>query len=885
MNRRGRQRSRARFPIAAYLLGVTLVPLVGMLAPLLTNIERANQQVDAVEMLNVDVASASRWAELRAAIQAERLYIEGAAMAAELGITPSIVKVLVGIDLEAGIRDQTANTDRAIAAAGDDLPVELRDELARIRSGMLPAGDVGAAYDAIEATVGGGLAERRGNVRSTDATLDGVGALQRSVDVLWDVERYRSLTQSQMGVFFDSIVATDAATKDAQRIELAEQQARIDLVLEQLGVRNPSWATRAVDIERSEVARPFTDELATIVAEPAGESAGFDAVSDLGSLGKAFKAANDRTTLVNALFADAEAAVETDADALIHSATRERQTWTIVAIALLALSLSVAIGVSVLIRRPLRRLEHVAHRVSEGQLDDERRVTGGPREIAVVGTALHEVVVSLRSVSERATALASGEMSSTGARDRLPGPLGDAIDATVDRLAESIQQQAALRAQLAYDASHDSLTGLPNRAGVLTELHAAVARAGEKRTTIGVLFVDLDGFKQINDLYGHGTGDALLQEVGRRLKRLCRGSDIVGRLGGDEFIVLLANVDGAADAEQAAQRVATALSAAIELGGERFTIGASVGLTLADGSSPAEVVLAEADLAVYRAKGLGKGRVEAFDPALRDVLAHDHRLEVELRQALHSDDQLSMHYQPIVDTITGTVVQVEALVRWRRPDGQSVSPADFIPIAERSSLIIELGQRVLELVARQLAEWSGDPLMSRLAVTVNVSARELLSADYVDRVRATLARHGVDPAQLMIEITETAVLDDMSLASSQLRALNALGVKVAIDDFGTGYASFAQLAALPVHAIKIDRSFTANLDNETQRALASLMVQAGRTLELDVVAEGVEDHTQLACVTEMGCILGQGYLFARPAPADELRAWYLTHGTANATTR
>jgi diguanylate cyclase (GGDEF)-like protein len=610
---------RRRLPIAAYLVGVTLVPLLATLVPVVSNVRSANDRVMTASGLTRKISNATAWADLRAAVQGEQLYVEGAATARAFGVPTDVVLDMVGFDLETGIGEWRVTTDRAIAALGSDVPPAAFKLLEVARADTNDPDEVRSAYRRLDALVRDESAARRSALQSWRVTLDGLGSLQQSVDVLWDIERYRTLAQAQMGTFFESIVDPDVSSRAARRLELARSSANIDLLLEQLAARSSTWAERADDVETSVEAFPFVAAVdAAVVRVDSAETGIVALAGDLEALGAALRSASARNEGISAMFAESRAAVEANAAVLIDAAHSERTRSMWAAAGLMAVSFGVAFAVSMLIRRPLRRLEHVARRVSAGELADERRVTSGPREIAVVGAALHEVVVSLRLVSERATALASGQLHASGSREPLPGLLGDTIDATVDKLAESMQEQAALRAQLAYDATHDALTRLPNRAGVLQQLDSALGRAAESGSPIAVLFVDLDGFKQVNDQHGHGAGDVVLQHIGQRLSSLCRPGDIVGRLGGDEFIVVLTSESDADSAERAAQRVAVELNKTIEVDGRQLQVGASVGVAMADGRSPATIVLSEADFAVYRAKRLGKGRVERYDETTRN---------------------------------------------------------------------------------------------------------------------------------------------------------------------------------------------------------------------------------------------------------------------------
>ncbi len=431
------------------------------------------------------------------------------------------------------------------------------------------------------------------------------------------------------------------------------------------------------------------------------------------------------------------------------------------------------------------------------------------------------------------------------------------------------RERARAQHDLVYQAAHDALTGLPNRADALHQIEAALSRAQRTGGLLGLLFVDLDGFKSVNDSFGHRGGDEVLRVVGGRLSDLVRGGDLVARLGGDEFVVLLECLDSETTALHVALRLIETISAPIRLplaGDHVVSVGASVGIAISvDGSTDAGRFLHEADTAVYRAKKAGRGRVEIFDDVLRHELAERAELEAALRVAIEQE-QLMVQYQPIVELATGGVSGYEALVRWQRPLQGLLPPSAFIPTAEASNLVCDLDAWVLRHATAQLARWteSGGP---RRTVAVNISGRHIGEPRVVDDVRAALAESGLDARQLVLEITETVLTEDMR-AVDHLQQLRALGVAISIDDFGTGYSSIARLQHLPVDVIKIDHSF---LDQQpSSRALLELMVHAAHAFGLPVVAEGVETVEQLEMVRAMSCEFIQGFHVARPLTAEQI---------------
>ncbi|MFN8535981.1 MAG: EAL domain-containing protein [Thermomicrobiales bacterium] len=426
-----------------------------------------------------------------------------------------------------------------------------------------------------------------------------------------------------------------------------------------------------------------------------------------------------------------------------------------------------------------------------------------------------------------------------------------------------VTERRALEARLAHQATHDPLTGLPNRMLLLDRLGQALAHARRGGAPCAVLVLDLDNFKVVNDTLGHDAGDRLLVATADRLRHCLREGDTLARLGGDEFAALLGEVANAGEAIEVGQRLAKALEPPFPLDGQVYRIGASIGIVLStpEHSRPDDL-LRDADIAMYRAKSASDVRLALFDPAMQERIVERVALERDLRGALERGE-LSLHYQPIVDLVTGRIVEAEALVRWRHPQRGLVPPDIFVPVAEESGLIAPLGRWVLGEACRQARAWRDRG--NQLVVAVNLSAREFGQADLARVVAAALHEADLAPDQLRIEITERLAMRDAAVTSATLAALRELGVQVAIDDFGTGYSSLAYLKRFPVDALKIDRSFIAGLGNSAEdAAIVGATTGLGRTLGLAVTAEGVETAAQVAHLRALGCDLAQGYFFARP---------------------
>jgi diguanylate cyclase (GGDEF)-like protein len=421
-----------------------------------------------------------------------------------------------------------------------------------------------------------------------------------------------------------------------------------------------------------------------------------------------------------------------------------------------------------------------------------------------------------------------------------------------------------------HRADHDALTGLANRARLRRWLDEALAAAREARRDAAVLFFDLDRFKVINDSLGHRAGDALLVAAAQRLQGELRGADVLARFGGDEFVVVAADVEGEAGAAALADRLLGVLGAPFVLDGAEHVVRASAGIALAPGGEgEAEDLLRGADLAMYRAKEEGRGRHALFDKAMLERAVAQLSLEGQLRHAV-ARRELELHYQPICALPGRGLAAVEALVRWRHAERGLVPPAEFIPIAEQSGLIVEIGDWVLGEACRQLAEWRRDAPGPPPMVSVNVSARQLDDPGFPSRVRACLDEHALEPRMLALEVTETLLMARPDRAGMCLDALRALGVRLILDDFGTGYSSLSRLSRLPLDTFKVDRSFVAALHEPAERAIVQMIFSMASALGLRVVAEGVETEDQLALLEELGCRLAQGYLLGRPVPPAEL---------------
>ncbi|OIR01674.1 cyclic di-GMP phosphodiesterase Gmr [mine drainage metagenome] len=519
----------------------------------------------------------------------------------------------------------------------------------------------------------------------------------------------------------------------------------------------------------------------------------------------------------------------------------------------------------------IRRGDTVIHELRVKRKDGSRfwlRATG--RKTDASGPML-DVIWIFEDVTERHQA----EEDLARARDELELRVAERtaeLASTNEQLQEEIFERLQAEQRIWHLAHHDALTGLPNRSLLLDRLDQALTQASRTRHRLAVIFLDLDRFKSINDTLGHAVGDQLLKHVAERLRAAVRAVDTVSRLGGDEFVMVLHEIDRPDDAVLVAEKVIAALAQAVEIEGHRLLATPSIGISIyPDDGDEAYALMKNADTAMYHAKASGRNNFQFFTAKMNEEAARLFNLEHRLRGAIERGEFL-LYYQPLIDRQKNAVCGMEALVRWQDPERGLISPAEFVPVAEETGLIVPLGLWVLREACRQNSAWQAQGYPP-LPVSVNISPRQFRERGLVDAVRAALAETGQPPGLLELEITESTLMHDADETLDKLRQIAAMGVRLAVDDFGTGYSSLSYLKRFPVHKLKIDQSFVRDLgDDRDDAAIVAAIIALARALGLKVLAEGVETDAQFTALANFGCLEFQGFLFSRPLAPDNAEA-------------
>lgn len=861
------------YRVGAILVVIALVPLAGagwFAVGDVLDARTERMQADQVDRAVEDVVKLS---ELRARLLDEQNWTAAEVGIAELGLPAVAVTAMTGIDIPGRATEAAGEVDRLMAEL--DLEPEMAEELAQLRrqTDGRSLTEAGFRYQALEAAV----AEQAGH--RLDVAIDGAahvtdgGALIATLRIFREATQARQAVSAEFNHYFGAQFSVALSRTDEIRGILSSRSLRVDSwsEIDRLADPESKTAQAMAAIVSSPQATEF-DEASIAVAEANirgdAPNAALPAVlEELDAVSSDFENASVTTELYFELVAAAGADVEAAAaNARTAAQSRDRQATVVLGV-LVVLSGTAAAAATRIIVRPLRRLADGARRLSTGQDGVHYVPEHGPLEIRDAGRALNQAANSLALAERQALALAEGDLEHESLMETTGGALGASLQAAVQTLATSLQEREKYRRRMAHEATHDGLTHLPNRNASLKHLQRGLARIELAGGCVAVLFVDLDGFKDINDRLGHQVGDMVLRATAQRLGSAVRDSDHAGRLGGDEFVVIAEPVTDTSDAVGLANRIRDAITQPVELDESVVAIGASIGIALSSlGVRDASDLLRRADLALYKAKEGGRGRIEVCTPELEAAVTERMSLEQALSAAIERDE-FELHYQPIVDAADGDVSGYEALIRWNRPGHGTVPPSDFIPVAERTNLIVDIDRWVIERAVAQMATWAAEGKLADRVVSVNISGRHLAAPDFVDHFLDPIHRHDIDPGGLVIEITESALLAEPVLAASKLQTLRDHGVRIAIDGFGTGFTSLTHLRSLPIDIIKIDQSFTRD---ETAASLVQLIIDTGHLLGATITAEGIETEDQADWLGRMGSDGLQGYLFGRPTPPDGL---------------
>lgn len=854
------QRRLGGLPLAVYVVALLMIPLAALGWFSVREVERNNLSAANSNVISDNLTAAAAAGGGLAPLEIERLGALG-----ELALDADGSDRFGGFDFS----DLRRQAEPAVDAALDDLDEALRrdvfDNAATIES----------------------LRQSRVLLESERQRLTDGAATRTSVDTTFDIalaqlhDVIRGAERSIAAIEFGSPDAIRLASDLTLLVSLIETgQSETHIVTSTLfGIDQISTS----DMMMGELRH--VDALdAALVFDPVLIDGLSDAHSEVASLDS--EVAEILTSRVNYLqrldlsVATSSADIAGQIDAWSSAAqSRNRTTLTLLAIVGVA-SLLFGLVVMRSFASPLTRLRLQAERISRGELGAEPLPVMGPSDVRKVTGAINDMASTLTLVEEHMDALALSEMNAAPELDELPGHVGSTMRSSMERVVALTTRLQRSESRLAEEARIDNLTGLPNRFAVLEYLEQVlrtlpppgtpIAPGGQRST--GVMFLDVDGFKSVNDMHGHAVGDVVLRDIAQRLRGSVREIDYVARLGGDEFLVVVADINDPELLVKFGERMIAEVEQPYTSGDQLFAVSASVGITVVEPGDDSMSVIERADAAVYQAKDRGRRRVEMFDKELQRSIEHQAELELALRQAIQHGE-LRMYLQPMADLATGRPSGAEALVRWERPGFGLVPPGDFIPIAERSGLIFELERWMLEAACRRIAEWKLMGQGEGMRLAVNISGRHLIEGNLVADLDDALAATGADANLLEIELTESQLLDDVGRASSVLAAVRDRGVKVAIDDFGTGYSSMTYLQKLPVDKVKIDRSFISSATtNEFDSTIVETIVTIGKALSLDIVAEGIETVEQLAYVIDAGVTHGQGFLLARPVPALEAEA-------------
>jgi diguanylate cyclase (GGDEF)-like protein len=872
------------------LVAITIVPMLGIVTWAGGSTSARYRQARKAARVAEGVNRLGRLLEARVVLDAERLPTQSKIAIQRFGVPVTFASMVLGFNPDARIAEVRPATD---AAFQGEL-ARFRDDLKRLRKQVDAEAGEAVSNKSLGAQ-GGEFKSALDLFRSIDRELDrrslvesraievslrGLDSereLWRSVEALLGAQSVVNELGSQATLVFDVQSGEGESRLARRKLAASESAGEMNLQVLQANA-GPDTSPLVAEFLRD----PATVKSSTIVRDTllTPTKPFMDAVSSLSamqSLADRFIVLLRRTEMGRGLLASSLDETKRLAVSAEKSAKNQLLLTVGLAAGLALISVLIALSFARSISRPLRVLARRADLIGSGQLDGDPLEERGPREVVQVNRAVNELVDNLTILDRQASALALGSLQDPVLDEALPGALGQSMQNTIDRLRSSIENREELQLLLSHQATHDDLTGLPNRKSLMDAFQGVLGRSSRNATGVAVLFIDLDGFKRANDTHGHRFGDQVLVVCAQRVAAALRSGDFVARIGGDEFVVVLENVANVGEVVSIANRYISTLSVPVTIDEKTTNIGASIGIAVDfEGTATGATLLRDADIAVYRAKATGRGHAEVFDEDLREEMRRQSDVERAIVEAIQNKE-LRLEYQPLVQvtklpdgSTKTTVSSVEALVRWERVGHGLIPPSEFIPLLETSPRIVDLGVWVLQEAMTEAARWKAS--VGELPVAINVSTRHLVAPTFVDDVRAALVLSEIDPARVTLEITETSLVDNVAIAITHLEAVRELGVRIALDDFGTGFTSIRQLTDFPVDILKIDKSFIDRITdtaNSSERSIVEMIIGVGRALGLEMVAEGVERSEQAEMLSTIGCGTHQGFFYHRPLRPEQ----------------
>jgi len=851
------------YPIWALLIALSLPALIG--ASWFGIVESSAAAHSAAQSNDVQESTEHLvlLTELRTKVLDERYWDSADRGIAQIGITPDLVATLTGLNFADELEQTRSRVDELVTQL--DRP-DIGAELDSIRTSSITDLSVrNLQYADIESSLKAETDAIFDDVLRTIGGMESEEGITDALRVFEEAAEARQAIAHEFTLYFSAqFDNTTDATADTQLL-ISLHESRLASLDDIDRIASPTSSVQPVlrELRDSLAGQQFDDSIADLIEQSFAAGAA-DADGLQGILGRLdnialfFSASSESIENHFTLVGVAAEDVSSASAEMSGQASARFRNVLMSSLALVLTSLFLVALAQRAIARPSHELAIAASRIRNGQFAANGSSAGGPREIKAAGNAIQEAAANLDLAERQARALADGELDHVSLTEPTTGSLGSSLQTAVRTLATSLQLKQQFQRELVFEAAHDGLTQIANRRESLAQLEARLSSTPANKVT-SVLFVDLDDFKKINDGYGHQVGDELLCLVASRLHAAAGPTDHVGRLGGDEFIIL-AETDDLDGACELAQTVVRSLKAPIDSDLVDVQLEASIGVAVGSPGTAANEVLRKADLALYRSKSDPDCRIQPFDEAFQAEISNRAELAHDLDRALkNANMEFVLHHQPIMDSQGNKTVGCEALLRWRRPDHGLVFPDPFIPFAEESELIIRIDQWVLSAAVGQLQYMPPGQM-----IHVNISGRHLARPSFVEDVLSSV-RNKIAPGQLVLEVTESALVENLEAAAEKLNALREEGLLVAIDDFGTGYTSLAELRTLPVDILKIDKSF---INDDSASALVQLIIDTGHHLGAQVVAEGIETEQQSDRLRNMGVDALQGYFFARPAEPD-----------------